>query len=52
MRYAEVIYNRWGPHTHNNGLPPATAIANSETQNQQLLADARPKNKLSNVRGP
>ena len=28
MRYIEVFYNRWGPHTHNDGLPPATAMTN------------------------
>ena len=35
MRYIEVFYNRWRPHTHNDGLPPATAMANFTTQNQK-----------------
>lgn len=40
MRYIEVFYNRWRPHTHNNGLPPATAMANFTTKNQPLPAAA------------
>lgn len=27
MRYIEVFYNRWRPHSNNEGLPPATAMA-------------------------
>ncbi|ADX72000.1 transposase [Pseudarthrobacter phenanthrenivorans Sphe3] len=40
MRYIEVFYNRWRPHTNNEGLPPATAMANFTTRNQQLPAAA------------
>ncbi|AIY03186.1 transposase [Arthrobacter sp. PAMC 25486] len=40
MRYIEAFYNRWRPHTHNNGLPPATAMANFNTPNQLQLAAA------------
>jgi putative transposase len=40
VRYIEVFYNRWRPHTNNEGLPPATAIANFTTGNQQLPAAA------------
>jgi putative transposase len=40
MRYIEVFYNRWRPHTHNEGLPPATAMANFTTTNQPLPAAA------------
>ncbi|WP_269450069.1 hypothetical protein [Arthrobacter sp. U41] len=36
MRYIEVFYNRWRPHTNNDGLPPATAMANFKTKNQPL----------------
>jgi putative transposase len=35
-----VFYNRWRPHTNNEGLPPATAMANFTTGNQQLPAAA------------
>ena len=34
MRYIEVFYNRWRPHSNNVGLPPATAMANFKTKNQ------------------
>ena len=34
MRYIEVFYNRWRPHSNNAGLPPATAMANFKTKNQ------------------
>lgn len=40
MRYIEVFYNRWRPHTHNQGLPPATAMAKFTTQHQQPPAAA------------
>ena len=40
MRYIEVFYNRWRPHTNNEGLPPATAMANFTTRNQPLPAAA------------
>ena len=40
MRYIEVFYNRWRPHTNNEGLPPATAMANFKTENQPLPAAA------------
>ena len=40
MRYIEVFYNRWRPHTNNDGLPPATAMANFKTKNQPLPAAA------------
>lgn len=40
MRYIEVFYNRHRPHTHNDGLPPAAAMAKFMTQNQQLPAAA------------
>lgn len=44
MRYIEAFYNRWRPHSHNNGLPPATAMAMAmakfNTPNQQQLAAA------------
>lgn len=40
MSYIEVFYNRWRPHTNNNGLPPATAMANIKTSEQQLPAAA------------
>ncbi|MFB9164917.1 IS3 family transposase [Arthrobacter psychrochitiniphilus] len=40
MRYIEVFYNRWRPYTHNDGLPPATAMTNFTTQNQQQLLAA------------
>ncbi len=40
MHYIEAFYNRWRPHTHNNGLPPATAMAIFNTHNQQQLAAA------------
>ena len=40
MRYIEVFYNRWRPHTNNEGLPPATAMANFTTRDQQLPAAA------------
>ncbi len=39
MRYIEVFYNRWRPHTINAGLPPATALANyRQNQLQQKTA--------------
>ena len=34
MRYIEVFYNRWRPHSNNAGLPPATAMANFKTKIQ------------------
>ena len=40
MRYIEVFYNRWRPHSNNNGLPPATAMANFTSENQLLPAAA------------
>jgi putative transposase len=40
MRYIEVFYNRWRPHTNNEGLPPATAMANFKRENQPLPAAA------------
>ncbi len=40
MRYIEVFNNRWRLHTHNDGLPPATAMANFTSQTQQLPAAA------------
>ncbi len=40
MHYIEVFYNRWRPHSNNNGLPPATAMANLTTANQPLPAAA------------
>ncbi|GAC1453583.1 MAG: hypothetical protein PVSMB10_11220 [Pseudarthrobacter sp.] len=40
MRYIEVFYNRWRPHTNNEGLPPATAMANFTRENQPLPAAA------------
>lgn len=40
MRYIEVFYNRWRPHTHNDGLPPAAAMAKFTAQTQQQLAAA------------
>ena len=38
MRYIEVFYNRWRPHTHNDGLPPATARANFKTKSRHSSA--------------
>ncbi len=40
MRYIEVFYNRWRPHTNNDELPPATAMAHFKTNNQPLPAAA------------
>ncbi|MBT2594074.1 IS3 family transposase [Arthrobacter sp. ISL-72] len=40
MRYIEVFYNRWRPHTNNDGLPPATAMAKFTTNQQPLHAAA------------
>lgn len=40
MRYIEVFYNRWRPHTNNNGLPPATAMTNFKASQQPLPAAA------------
>lgn len=40
MRYIEVFYNRWRPHTNNEGLPPATAMANFAPKRQPLSAAA------------
>jgi transposase InsO family protein len=40
MRYIEVFYNRWRPHSNNDGLPPATAMANFKTKTQPLPAAA------------
>ncbi|MCB5281632.1 hypothetical protein BJQ89_01382 [Arthrobacter sp. ES1] len=40
MRFIEVFYNRWRPHTNTDGLPPATAMANFKTKHQPLLAAA------------
>ncbi|MDJ0315262.1 IS3 family transposase [Arthrobacter sp. H35-D1] len=40
MHYIEAFYNRWRPHSHNDGLPPATAMANFTTQNHQQRAAA------------
>ncbi|WP_255482246.1 hypothetical protein [Pseudarthrobacter sp. NBSH8] len=36
MRYIEVFYDRWRPHTNNDGLPPATAIAGFKTGSSRL----------------
>ncbi|MET3205960.1 hypothetical protein ACQCSV_02655 [Pseudarthrobacter sp. S3] len=36
MRYIEVLYDRWRPHTNNDGLPPATAIAGFKTGSSRL----------------
>lgn len=40
MRYIEVFDNRWRPHSNNDGLPPATAMANFRTKTQPLPAAA------------
>lgn len=40
MRYIEVFYNRWRPHSNNDGLPPATAMANLQAKKPQLTAAA------------
>lgn len=40
MRYIEVFYNRWLPHTNNAGLPPARAMAKLTTHQQPLPAAA------------
>lgn len=40
MRYIEVFYNRWRPHSNNAGSPPATAMANFKTKNQPQTAAA------------
>ena len=40
MRYIEVFYHRWRPHTNNGGLPPATAMAEFKTAEQPLRAAA------------
>ena len=40
MRYIEVFYNRWRPHTNNEGLPPATAMAKFAPERQPLSAAA------------
>jgi putative transposase len=40
MRYIEVFYNRWRPHSNNDGLPPATAMANFTLTRQPLAAAA------------
>ena len=40
MRYIEVFSNRWRPHSNNDGLPPATAMANFKTDNSRLPAAA------------
>lgn len=51
MRYIEVFYNRWRPHSHNDGLPPATAMARFQTRSSQLPAAAYPEktNRLSHI---
>ncbi len=36
MRYIEVFYNRWRPHSHNKGLPPTTAMTNFKPNQQPL----------------
>lgn len=36
MHYIEAFCNRWRPHTHNGGVPPATAMDNHTAENQQL----------------
>lgn len=40
MRYIEVFYNRWRPHTTNGGLPPATALTNHRQNQRQQKAAA------------
>ncbi|WAP52880.1 hypothetical protein OL239_06975 [Arthrobacter sp. ATA002] len=40
MRYIEVFYNRWRPHTNNAGLLLATAMASFTTTQQPLPAAA------------
>jgi putative transposase len=40
MKYIEVFYNRWRPHTNNDGLPPATAMAGFKTSGSRLPAAA------------
>jgi hypothetical protein len=39
MRYIEVFYNRRRPHTNNEGLPPATAMANFTTASRCSLTE-------------
>ncbi|WP_240689757.1 IS3 family transposase [Arthrobacter sp. PAMC25564] len=40
MRYIEVFYNRWRPHSNNAGLPPATAMAGFKTGSSRVPAAA------------
>ncbi len=40
MKYIEVFYNRWRPHSNNDGLPPATAMAAFTPTAQPLPAAA------------
>lgn len=40
MKYIEVFYNRWRPHSNNDGLPPATAMAAFPPTEQPLPAAA------------
>jgi hypothetical protein len=40
MRYIEAFYNRWRPHTNNDGLPPATAMARFTTGSSRLATAA------------
>ncbi|MCB5275982.1 hypothetical protein BJG92_03537 [Arthrobacter sp. SO5] len=43
MRYVEVFYSRWRPHTNNEGLPPATAMANFKTKTSRYPRPPNPK---------
>jgi hypothetical protein len=51
MRYIEVFYNRWRPYTNNEGLPPATAMANftTETRRFPLLPNQKETTRLSHI---
>ena len=40
MKYIEVFYNRWRPHSNNDGLPPATTMAAFTPTAQPLPAAA------------
>ena len=40
MKYIEVFYNRWRPHSNNDGLPPATAMAAFKSSGSRLPAAA------------
>jgi hypothetical protein len=50
MKYIEVFYDRWRPHSNNNdGLPPATAMAAFMPTAQPLPAAALPKRNYATV---